>query len=436
MMLLQAVPLAKAETLSFASLWHRVKEVSPAQGAAHLRTQSAEASLSRAENHWLPRAYVDARAYRTNDPGASLFGQLQQRRVEARDFAPDSLNHPEDRTYTRGALGLDLTLFEGGAKQAQSAMYRHIVAAEKFGTSQLEIEQYSQAGLAYGTIAASRKQKLKLIELGEQVSRLVKGYQLGQKSNPVGYSGLLGMKSLAIRISGLVVQLESSERASYRALREMGVENRNWTPQELDARSFTARFFPETATTEKDPSHRSLAGAEGAKALDEVAKMERARYLPRIGAFAESYVFNGSRDTADGYTAGLYLQWNLFDPSDFGKYKVAKLNALASEKMARAANQQESAELQVLLETERALRSNLQKLEESDKLLSEQTQVSSTLFRNGSIGPLQFVEILNRRTDLISQQVEAELSLLRASTARVMKTNFDIPGNAASEDGK
>nr|HRO67058.1 TolC family protein [Pseudobdellovibrionaceae bacterium] len=197
--LLAGTTPTSAETLSFQTVWEKVKEASPAQEAANLKSRSAEVGLSNAEKHWLPRVYLEAKSYRTNEPGSALFGLLGQRQVGAADFAPDSLNHPEARTYTRGALGVDLALYEGGAKQAQVEMRRHLHDAEKFGAAQTEIEQYAQAGLAYGMMASLKKQKLKLSDLGEQVSKLVKGYRLGQKSNPVGYSGLLGMKSLAIR---------------------------------------------------------------------------------------------------------------------------------------------------------------------------------------------------------------------------------------------
>lgn len=427
---------SKAETLSFPSLWRKVKEVSPAQEASRLKTQSLDAGVSRSENHWLPRLYVDAKTYRTNDPGSSFFGLLEQRKAEAGDFAPDVLNDPEARTYARGALGIDLGLYEGGSKTAQVEMLKHMVNAEKLRSSRVEVEQYGQAGFAYGTIASLRKQKVKLLALREKVSNLIKGYQLGQKSNPVGYSGLLGMKSLALRISGLIEQLEAKESASYRALNEMGVKDQNWSPEDFDAGAFTSRFFPLLPDLKEESSYESLASLEGAKASSEASKMEKARYLPRIGAFAESYLFNGNRDTASGYTAGLYLQWNLFDPADFGKYKEAKLGALASEKMAQALMQEENAQREGMKASEKALRSNLLRLGESENLLSEQMDVSATLFKNGSIGALQFVEILNRRTDLIEQQTQAEMSLLKISSELVSKSKFEIPMNGFAGDIK
>lgn len=417
--------IANAETLSFAEVWQKVVESSSAQEGSRLKTQAAEAGLSRAERHWLPRVYLNAQSYQTNDPGNSFFGLLEQRKVGSSDFSPDSLNHPDAQILTRGALGVDLALYEGGMKQTQVEMYNHIAAAERLGASQVAIEQYVQSGLAYGSIAAIRKQRAKLEQLNDELSKLIKNYQLGQKSNPVGYSGLLGMKSLANRVAGLIDQLGAQEKASFSALREMGVKESNWEPQSLDARAFIDRYLNLQARSDSN-SYKTLAGGEAVQALSQASCMERSRYLPRIGAFAESYVFNGSRDTANGYTGGLYLQWSLFDPSDFGKYQEAKLAAMAKEKFNQAEAQQESAERAGLKEAESAMRANLARLDDSDHLLTEQNHVSSTLFRNGSINALQFVEILNRRTDLIAQQSEAEIALLKTSAEKAKRTRFDI----------
>jgi hypothetical protein len=418
---------AQAETLSLSEIWRKVQENSPAQEGAQLKTQSVEAGRSRAENHWLPKVYLNAQMYRTNDPSNSFFGLLEQRKVQSQDFSPDSINNPDSQTFTRGALGVDLALYEGGMKQAQVEMYHHLMAAEKLQSSQIQIDQYTQTCLSYGSIAVLQKQQAKLEDLNSELTKLIKSYRLGQKSNPVGYSALLGMKSLANRVADLIEQFNAEKNAAYSALHEMGVKSENWSPKSFDTRAFTDQYLTSIKLNEFAESYKTQAAKESAQASTHASRMEKARYLPRIGAFAESYVFTGSRDTANGYTGGLYLQWNLFDPADYGKYNEAKLAALANEKFSQATVQQENAERDGLQEAEKAIRANLVHLEDSDSLLSEQARVSSTLFRNGSINALQFVEILNRRTDLISQQSEAEINLLKTAADRAKKSQFEIP---------
>lgn len=419
-----------AETLTFAEIWKMVQSKSLAREGAQLKLQSAEEGLNRSQNHWYPKIYLDGRSYRTNDPGNAFFGLLEQRKVESSDFSPDPLNHPDAQNFHRGALGVDIALYEGGMKTAQVAMYQRLAKAEKFFASQVELEQYAGVGLAYGSIASLQKQILKLRELEGEINQLMKAYQLGQKTNPVGYSGLLGMKSLANRIAGLKDQLQAQEKASFAALKVMGVEAPMWSPEFFGTQNFVNRYLAidsdRVSSQDSEASFKSRYQMEATQAALEASKMEKARYLPRVGAFAESYLFSGSRDSATGYTAGIYLQWSLFDATEFGKYREARLASLAAVKLSEAQIQQETVMKEALTESERALRTNLGRIEESDKLLAEQAKVSSQLFKNGSINALQFVEILNRRTDLILQQSEAEIALLKVSSEKIQKLNFEI----------
>jgi hypothetical protein len=95
-----------AETLSFSEVWQKVNAASPAQQGAQLKAESVEEGLASAQLHWMPKLYLEARTYRTNDPGNAFFGLLEQRKVESSDFSPDLLNHPDAQTFTRGAVGL------------------------------------------------------------------------------------------------------------------------------------------------------------------------------------------------------------------------------------------------------------------------------------------------------------------------------------------
>lgn len=418
---------AIADTLSFAAAWSKINEGSAAQDASRMEVEALTESQARISRHWLPKVYLDAKSYQTNDPGASFFGLLEQRSIQQSDFNPDSINHPDTHIYTRGALGVDLLLFEGGMKSSQVDMLKHSIAAQKNATSQIQIEQYSAVGLSYGSIAVLEQQKNRLQTLSTEISRMIKGYQLGSKSNPVGYSGLLGMKSLANRVNGLINQYEAQGAAYYTALSEMGLKDQKWAPELIDSVSFVDRYFSSSKQrSEALASFKVQSGKENAKVSEEAANMEKAKFLPRVGVFAESYIFNGNRATANGYNAGVYLQWSLFDPSDYGGLKEAKLKSMSAAKYSEASEQQERAERAALSESIKSLRLSIELLNDSHKLLIEQSKMTETLFKNGSINALQIVELLSRRTDLIAQQSEAELSLIKASSQIVTKQNFNI----------
>jgi hypothetical protein len=421
---------AQDQTISFVNAWQKINGSSAAQEASRLQTESVIATEARVSRHWLPKVYVDAKSYQTNDPGNSFFGLLEQRSINQGDFNPDSINHPNSHLYTRGALGFDLTLYEGGMKTSQVDLFKHSVAAQKSTTSQIQMEQYSVVGLSYGSIAVLEQLKDRLETLNSEVMRMIKGYQLGSKSNPVGYSGLLGMKSLANRISGLINQYEAQGNSFRSALSEMGLNAQQWTPEKIDSNTFVTRYFnvPFDAS-DMAASYRIDSARENVKISEEKANMEKAKFLPKVGAFLETFAFNGNRNTATGYSAGLYLQWNLFDPSVYGSLREAKLRSQSAEKYSEALIQQERSERAALQEAVRSLRQNIILLTDSHKLLLEQSKTTTRLFNNGSINALQIVEVLNRHIDLITQQGDAELGLIKAASQMVTKQKFDIDKN-------
>lgn len=423
-MFLAVSGLAVAKSLAFEEAWKIINEGSAAQESSRLQGEAYAEAHARAARHWLPRLYIDAKSYQTDDPGNSFFGLLEQRALQASDFNPDSVNHPDSHLYTRGALGVDLPLFEGGMKSSQVDMYQHLSRAQEKATSQVQIEQYAQVGLSYGSLSVIEQQKNKLQVLNEEIERMIKGYQLGNKSNPVGYSGLLGMRSLANRLNGLIKQYEAQSKSHFVALNEMGLKGGDWSPVAIDSSEFVKKYLATSVASEA--SYKIETSLENVKASEKMASMERAKFLPRVGAFAESYVFTGSRNSANGYSAGLYLQWSLYDPANYGSRREALLKAKSAAKFAEASGERERAEREALIETIKSLNENINLLNDSYKILLEQSKMTATLFRNGSINALQIVEIVNRRADLIIQQGEAELGLLKASSELITKQKFDI----------
>lgn len=420
---------ARAETLSFPAVWQKVSGASPALEAARLQTESALEAQGKAGRHWLPRLYLDARTYRTNDPGNSFFGLLEQKSLRATDFNPDLMNSPESLSFTRGALGADLPLYEGGMKSAQVELLAHSVEAQKSAAAQTRIEQYAVVGQSYGAIGVLDKELTQLRELAGELERLSRDYKLGGKSNPVGYSGLLGMKALGNRVRGMISQYEAQKLAHTEALREMGLAETRWSPEKMETSLFVERYFGEEAaggSVETAPSFRTEAVRGQALASREMANMEKARFLPRVGAFAEASSFGGSRGTAGAVTAGLYLQWSLFDPSSYGSVKEARLKALAADKQAEALEKNERAERAAVAESRKALRESVGLLTDSQRLLVEQSKTMMTLFRNGSVNTLQILEVFDRRAELIGRQTEAELGLLKAGTQSATQQKFDI----------
>jgi hypothetical protein len=217
--------------------------------------------------------------------------------------------------------------------------------------------------------------------------------------------------------------------ANRAALKEMGLTDPlSWQPEKTSTVDLVTKA---TGKFGAGPSSNLKSLQLQAAAAQDMSKAELARHLPRVGAFAETYAFDGDRDQSDGYTAGLYLQWNLFNPNDFGRRREAQYKARAAESYARAMGQNENATRAGLDAASQSLQQNLNLLADSDKLTIEQLRVAESLFRNGAINALQFVEVLSRRADLIAQKTEAEIQYLKITAEKMQKSEFAVSNETA-----
>lgn len=423
-----SLSLAQTNILTLDSVWSQVDETSLAQESGRAQVESLKITEAKSKRHWYPRVYLNAQTYKTNDPGASFFGLIQQRALESSDFSSSFINQPDSEIYTRGSLGLDLPLYEGGIRSSQKDMVKLQLLSSERQNQQIKIDQFASVAKYYGLIQSFDLTKQSLIKLKETVNLQLKKYQLGSKSNPVGYSGLLGMKSLVNRIQGLINQLDGQVQGYKKSLNEMGLKNLSWSTESKDTLSYIEQLSLDTnINSEKivnSDSYKIESLNLSSNAIDLSTKFENAKFLPQVGAFAEGYVFNGPRDTADGYTAGLYLRWNLYDPNVHGSVKEAKLKSLAYSKSIEAMAQFEKAEKVALIENLKSIKQNYELIKDSDKLLIDLIKTSQTLFNNGSINALQMTEVLNRRVELILQMNQLEAQMIEITSQLLSKTKY------------
>lgn len=163
-----------------------------------------------------------------------------------------------------------------------------------------------------------------------------------------------------------------------------------------------------------------------AQAGVQATKMEKAKFLPQINVFAETTKLQSTKETIDGTNAGIYLQWNLFDPRVQGATKELKFRELALQKTAESFEQSERAEKASLVATVKALRENVKLLREGYSMAVEQSKITEGLFKNGSLNVLQLIEVLNQRTELIIKLGEAGIALAQASTLAITKEKFEL----------
>lgn len=414
-----------AKDMQFENLWQNINSNSKALKASSEQVEASKLNLSRSEKHWLPKLYMAGQSYITNDSGAYMFGLLSQRKIEQADFNPATLNEPGSNHFTKGALGINLPLYEGGMKESIRKASSFQFESKKSEDGKNKVEYYSEIAKNYFVLVSLNSQKLELKKVSNNLELIISKYQIGNKGNMVGYSGLLGLKSLRNRLSAINDENTAKTTAYSKALNELA--------ELSDTLSFTGseniqQLLKEylASNDSYSPSNKIKSFQYNALAASEVVGAEKSRNLPRIGAFAEGNVFNGKRDTATGYATGLYINWNLFSGDDVGASNEAVHNSYAAKYYAEAMSQKEKIEFDAQNTMEETLVKTLGTLEDSQKLLDEQMIIANNLFKNGMISALQLVEVLNRRIDLVNSKTEVETKLVEAKAKKITLTNTKI----------
>ncbi len=224
------VALAQAGSKSFEDIWSSLYQKSYQQKSAAQDKVANELTLERANRHWLPRAYVAGQWFSTNDPTQVFFSHLGQRSVQQADFIPSDLNRPGRKNFTTGTLGIDLPLYEGGMKSAQASMFDSLVKACELEVKAKKTEEYSELSRQYGGALVHAQNVALLSELKNNLQKIISGYQVGSQSNPVGYSGLLGLRGVDNRIEGMSYEFEMKMSNAQKWINTKTESTESWSP--------------------------------------------------------------------------------------------------------------------------------------------------------------------------------------------------------------
>jgi outer membrane protein TolC len=410
-----------SELIDFKEIWARVRGDSAEIRATEAEKQVAESGSRRSARHWIPAFSLMGRGVHTNDPAQVFFSRLGQRSVEAGDFNPSTLNHPGTLNFVSTSIGMTWSLFEGGGGVAYRDLQRALADVKSLQKNKTEWEAYIDTASAYATILHSEVTRDSVRTLHSTVQSVLSKYSVGSKSNPVGYSGLLGLKSLLNRTQAVDEQLVmEADQARSRI-----VASSSDVPADFQVRKEAVPVFLSIALPEEFLNGRNSIAVELAErqalAAGAAVGIDRARGLPQVGIFGEGGMVTGARSTGAAYAGGVYLRWNLFDPRDFGTLAEKKLENEAAKARLEGAQSQVRAGQEVGLRSLQSIQKNEKLLLESLALMGEQVEVASRLFQSGSIPALQLAEVYNRRLDLLLnyQELQRQHIRVRSELARI-----------------
>ena len=327
-------------------------------------------------------------------------------------FAKDTLNHPGSNTYSRGSLGLDFSIYEGGASQAMSKLQEKRALGLKFEKANIKDQEYIQSARFYRGLQSLTEFRERIINLNKTESKFQSGYQLANKNNPVGYTGYLALKSLKNRLLAMEKETDAQVFEFKESLSLLsGLETTNIKTKNIDLFEFLNLHFPKPIAQEESSYTKAMtAYAEGENLKSD---LEMAKFLPKVGVYSEANAYSGSRSTQAAYNAGFYVQMNLYSPKEQGSVEEAKLQAEAYRTKLDEAREREISTFNNLKTREVTLFENYQLIKESIKNQEEQVIYMQRLFQSGAISAIQFAEVLNRSADLAKSLLDTELNYLQ-----------------------
>lgn len=392
--------------MDFQELWKQTQQNSDQISATKKLVELKKLEKERTSRHWIPRVMLGARQFNTNDPSAVLFNRLGQGEVQSADFAESEINDPGNQAFTTGNLMIDLPLYEGGMKSGMNEVNEKMYESSQYEAKAIEISSFTETLERYSTIAINEKHKKEVQKLKGEIQKLVQKYNLGSKSNPVGYSGLLGFKGLIKKSESLLNGLEAENEVKMDLLKvEAGLQS-----LEIKKIDNLKTFLNQTLKRNNAQAVSSQLKAMSLKvqALDGAQQIEQARFLPKLGAFANTGQYRGERGENTVQSVGVYLQWDLFNNDSYGRKTEAKVKAQRMKKQYDYYKKKESSYRKSLGFTLKQLSKNLTLIQESKKIINEQVEVSSKLYRKGRMNGIQMTQILDNKMNLIIQQKQMQ----------------------------
>lgn len=414
-------------TFDFTKVWRQYREKSLILHSQEADLESIKTGLDRSERHWYPRLLLDSKGFVTNDPGSVLFSKLGERSVAGEDFNPLIMNFPDRSMHEKVSLILDMTLYEGGRSERQVEYLQVASQAKQLYLKATEVAEFSKVVGYYGGLIVLDKKEKALLPLRELVEGTLKRYQIGQQSNLLGYSGLLGLKNLKNRIHGELQMLEAQKKSIWQSLQSYADLPLEWNPTEKTLFEFFKKNVIFGDEKQRKPSFAFQSQQTMSEASEILAQAEKSRFLPKVGVFADQTFFNNHETNfANSQTVGVYMQWALFDATNFGAYQQAHLKAVSEKKTAEAMAVQYKNEFEVIGQSIQALEQQILLADESLKYLEEQSEVSRRLFNNGLINALQLTEVYGRRIEVIIARSMMEDNILKAKAQMINYVQFEI----------
>lgn len=379
---------------------------SPDTHIAARRVAAADAMLRQANSAAWPKLQLQSAYTRTDNPMMVFGSILNQRAFGEPPIGPIDFNDVPDIDNLNLKGVVSMPIYAGGQIKNAREAARAFGQATREQAQAVRITLSFEVARAFFTIQKTRQ----FIQAAEAaVNSFQQNLEVAKRHFENGTRLRADVLDLEVRLAQAEEDLLRAKNAHALALKGlrtlMGIEN-----QEIEV----ADQVPELRPPDKmDLSNRPELAAARAQIRAAEAEVRRAKggYLPTVGVFASVDHDRGWRSEGDGtsYTAGMLMQWNVFDGQlTRGKVQEALANLETAQETERKLKLAFEFELQ---QAQLNLREAEERLRVTEKAVASATE-SATLTR------ARFEQGLALTTQLIDSETALTAARVRHAEAK------------------
>lgn len=276
-----------------------------------LENDLANADIKKLHSAYLPHLNLNYQFYATNDPLNAFGFNLQQSGIQTSDFNPDLLNNPETRYHGNTKLTIQQALFhydlialkKGLKARLKATQYQQVHAENKI---KLEVKNaFTDLQYLYAALEVSQR-GLSAFTENERVIKNFMQQGLTKKSDL--YAVQIELANIEFQISQLKRSIENL--SSYISFLTGEFKSNIYIPS--SALSLDSLQIFENSLADR-PDFKAMQAAIESRNFTRTSELQG--IIPKLNAFGEFNLYdkNVLGFGHPAYTAGIQLQWNLFN---------------------------------------------------------------------------------------------------------------------------
>ncbi|MFZ3116226.1 MAG: TolC family protein [Syntrophales bacterium] len=373
-----------------------------------------------ARSFLLPKIFLEERYLRTVNPGYAFMAKLDQQRIAAGDFIPDTLNHPDAVNDFQSTISIEQPLFmRKAAIGLEMSKGESRAAAEDLGRKKEEtafkaVQSYLMVGTAAAFIKVAEK-------AGEDAQEHRRTAELRYKNGLGLYSDLLRANTA---VADAQQQLVSAEKDLAVAKRALGLilglasaVDVTEMPPPLPLRD--PDYYREQALARRDIKVLALRTENAKKNV----KLAAAAYFPTLGVGGAYQLNDHSAPLGaegDNWQLTAFLKWEAFDGRKMvHERRKAEYEAAATEEYLEGLKKMIFFRVQEAYLTIEETAKNRKLAEEAVQAAEEGRRLVRVRYE-GSLSPLvdlldAQVSIDHARANLVAKENDYRLAIARLS---------------------